>query len=104
MILAIKKSLIKVNYTLYENYIVKSIEDWDDYADHLNFTGYKISTSLADRLFKPKTSTIYLFYNDKTLPIVKLSCIEEDCENVIKIILNTINIRKNQAEKDIPKE
>lgn len=96
MILAIKKSLIKVNYTLYENYLVKSIEDWDDYADHLNFTGYKIKTSLADKLFKPKTSTIYLFYNNKQLPILKLSCIEEDCEKVMHIILHTINTRKDK--------
>ena len=98
MILAIKKSLIKVNYVLYENYLVKSIEDWDDYANHLDFTGYKIKTSVTDKIFKPKTSTIYLFYNDKKLPILKLSCIEEDCEKVMRIILNTINARKKEKE------
>lgn len=98
MILAIKRSLIKVEYTLYENYIVKSFEDWDDYADHLKYTGYKISTTLIDKLFKPRTSTIYLFYDDKRLPYLKLSCIEEDAQKVADIILDAIKARQKKAE------
>ena len=86
-ILAVKKSLIKVEYTLYEHYMLKAYEDACTYADNSKFTGYKIKTSLADRMFKPKTKTLILYYNDKLLPYLKLSCIKEDINNVVKIVL-----------------
>lgn len=98
MVLALKRSLVKVEYTLYENYLVKSFEDWDDYADHLKYRGYKISSTLIDKMFKPRTSTIYLFYNDKRLPYIKLSCIEEDVEKVMEIVSAAIKNRQNSAK------
>ena len=70
-ILAVKKSLIKVEYSLYENYILKAYEDACTYADNSKFTGYKIKTSLVDKMFKPKTQTIILYYKDKFLPYLK---------------------------------
>lgn len=86
-IFAVKKSLIKVEYVLYENYILKAYEDACTYADNSKFMGYKIKTTLADKMFKPKTQTIILYYNDKLLPYLKLSCISEDVNQVIKLIL-----------------
>lgn len=85
-ILAVKKSLIKVEYILYENYILKAYEDACTYADNSKFTGYKIKTSLVDKMFKPRTKTIILYYNDKLLPYLKLSCISEDVNKLIILI------------------
>ena len=90
-ILAVKKSLIKVEYTLYEHYMLKAYEDACTYADNSKFTGYKIKTSLADKMFNPKTKTIILYYNDKLLPYLKLSCISEDVNKLIAIILKYCN-------------
>lgn len=85
-IFAVKKSLIKVEYTLYENYVLKAYEDACTYADNSKFTGYKIKTSLSDKMFKPKTKTLILYYNDKLLPYLKLSCISEDVNELITLI------------------
>jgi len=85
-IFAVKKSLIKVEYTLYENYVLKAYEDACTYADNSKFAGYKIKTTLADKMFKPKTKTIILYYNDKYLPYLKLSCISEDVNELITLI------------------
>ena len=81
-IFAVKKSLIKVEYTLYEHYILKAYEDACTYADNSKFTGYKIKTSLVDKMFKPKTQTIILYYKDKFLPYLK--CFEiHTCQTVL---------------------
>lgn len=93
-ILAVKKSLIKVEYVVYENYILKAYEDWCAYADNKKFRGYKIKTTLADKMFKPKTKTLILYYNDKTLPYLKLSCINEDIEKLIDLILKYCKKKK----------
>jgi len=86
-ILAVKKSLIKVEYVIYENYIVKAYEDACTYADNSKFIGYKIKTSIVDKMFKPKTQTLILYYKDKLLPYLKLSCISEDMDKLINIVL-----------------
>ena len=86
-ILAVKKSLIKVEYVIYENYVVKAYEDACTYADNSKFIGYKVKTSLADKMFRPKTKTLILYYKDKFLPYLKLSCINEDIEKLVNIIL-----------------
>lgn len=98
MILALERSLIKVEYTIYDNCIVKSFEDCDDCADHSKFVGYKLKTSLIDKMFKPKTSTLILFYNDTQLPYVKLSCIQEDVQAVVDILLKTIKQYRAKLE------
>ena len=85
-IFAVKKSLIKVEYTLYENYILKAYEDGCTYADNSKFTGYKIKTAIVDKMFKPKTQTLILYYNDKYLPYLKLSCINEDVNKLIALV------------------
>lgn len=85
-IFAVKKSLIKVEYTLYENYVLKAYEDACTYADNSKFMGYKIKTAIVDKMFKPKTQTIILYYNDKLLPYLKLSCISEDTTKLIELI------------------
>ncbi len=85
-IFAVKKSLIKVEYTLYENYVLKSYEDACTYGDNSKFIGYKIKTAIVDKMFKPKTKTIILYYNDKLLPYLKLSCISEDVNELINLI------------------
>ncbi len=95
-ILAVKKSLIKVEYTLYENYILKAYEDACTYADNSKFTGYKIKTAIVDRMFKPKTKTIILYYNDKLLPYLKLSCISEDVNKLITLILKYCNKKESK--------
>ena len=96
-ILAVKKSLVKVQYTLYENYILKAYEDACTYGDNSKFIGYKIKTSLADKMFKPKTQTIILYYKDKYLPYLKLSCISEDVNELIMLI-------QQYCKKDSKKE
>ncbi|MFQ6723936.1 MAG: hypothetical protein ACLRFE_01195 [Clostridia bacterium] len=85
-IFAVKKSLIKVEYTLYENYVLKAYEDACTYADNSKFMGYKIKTSIVDKMFKPKTKTIILYYSNKYLPYLKLSCISEDTTELIELI------------------
>ena len=85
-VLAVKKSLIKVKYILYENCILKAYEDGCTYADNAKFVGYKIKTTLVDKMFKPKTQTLILYYNDKFLPYLKLSCISEDVNELIILI------------------
>ena len=85
-IFAVKKSLIKIEYTLYENYILKAYEDACTYADNSKFIGYKIKTTFADKMFKPYTKTIILYYDDKFLPYLKLSCISEDVNKLIDLI------------------
>ncbi len=85
-IFAVKKSLIKVEYTLYEHYMLKAYEDACTYANNSKFTGYKIKTSLVDKMFNPKTQTLILYYNDKYLPYLKLSCISEDVTELITLI------------------
>ena len=87
-ILAVKRSLIKIEYTIYEHYIVKSHEDWNAYGDMKKFKGYKIKTTLLDKLFKPKTQTLIVYFNDKYLPYLKLSCINDDMAKIIKVIIN----------------
>jgi hypothetical protein len=96
-IFALKKSLIKVEYTLYENYMLKAYEDACTYADNSKFIGYKIKTTLADKMFKPKTQTLILYYNDKYLPYLKLSCISEDVNELIDLI-------QQYCKKDTKKE
>ena len=98
-VLAVKKSLIRVEYTLYENYILKAYEDACTYADNSKFTGYKIKISLADKIFKPKTQTIILYYNDKYLPYLKLSCISEDVNKLISLIQKHCKKDKNKGSK-----
>ena len=85
-IFAVKKSLISVQYVLYENYIIKAYEDACTYANNSKFIGYKIKTSLIDKMFKPKTQTLILYYNDKFLPYLKLSCISENVDTLVKLI------------------
>ena len=95
-ILAVKKSLIKVEYTLYENYVLKSYEDACTYADNSKFAGYKIKTSIVDKMFKPKTQTIILYYNDKLLPYLKLSCISENVTELIALIQKYCNKKESK--------
>ena len=90
-IFAVKKSLIKVEYTLYENYVLKAYEDACTYANNSKFMGYKIKTAIVDKMFKPKTQTIILYYNDKLLPYLKLSCISEDTAKLIELIQKYCN-------------
>ena len=66
--------------------MLKAYEDACTYADNSKFIGYKIKTTIADKMFKPKTQTIILYYNDKLLPYLKLSCISEDVNNLIELI------------------
>ena len=94
-IFAVKKSLIKVEYTLYENYVLKSYEDACTYADNSKFMGYKIKSTLADKMFKPKTQTIIFYYNDKLLPCLKLSCISEDVNELITLIQRYCNKKES---------
>jgi hypothetical protein len=53
--------------------------------------GYKIKTAIVDKMFKPKTKTIILYYNDKYLPYLKLSCISEDTTKLIELIQKYCN-------------
>ena len=94
-ILAVKKSLIRVEYTLYENYIIKAYEDSCTYAKNCKFTGYKIKTSIVDKMFKPKTQTLILYYKDKCLPYLKLSCISEDVNKLVNLILKYCQKKEN---------
>lgn len=98
-ILAVKKSLIKVEYVLYENYIVKAYEDACTYGDNSKFMGYKIKTSIVDKMFKPATKTIILYYNDKLLPYLKLSCISEDVNKLIILIQKYCNNKEKKESK-----
>lgn len=95
-IFAVKKSLIKVEYTLYENYVLKAYEDACTYADNSKFMGYKIKTSIVDKMFKPKTQTLILYYNDKLLPYLKLSCISEDTNKLITLIQQYCNKKESK--------
>ena len=97
-ILAVKKSLVTVEYTLYENYMLKSYEDACTYADNSKFMGYKIKTAIVDKMFKPKTKTIILYYNDKLLPYLKLSCISEDVNELIMLIQQYCNKTKKESK------
>ncbi len=94
-IFAVKKSLIKVEYTLYENYVLKAYEDACTYGDNSKFMGYKIKTAIVDKMFKPKTKTIILYYNDKLLPYLKLSCISEDTTKLIALIQQYCNKKES---------
>lgn len=85
-IFAVKKSLIRVEYILYENCILKAYEDGCTYGDNSKFMGYKIKTTLVDKMLKPKTQSVILYYNDKFLPYLKLSCISEDVNELITLI------------------
>ena len=95
-IFAVKKSLIKVEYTLYENYILKAYEDACTYGDNSKFMGYKIKTSIVDKMFKPKTQTLILYYNDKLLPYLKLSCISENVNELITLIQKYCNKKESK--------
>ena len=99
-VLAVKKSLIKVEYILYENYMVKSYQDWCAYGDNAKFKGYKIKTSLVDKMSKPNTQTLILYYSDKYLPFLKLSCISEDVPQLIELIQK--HCKKAQSKKNKP--
>lgn len=94
-VLAVKKSLIKVEYVLYENYVIKAYEDSCTYGDNSKFMGYKIKTAIVDKMFKPKTKTIILYYNDKLLPYLKLSCISEDTTKLIALIQQYCNKKES---------
>ena len=94
-ILAVKKSMIRVEYVLYENYMLKAYEDSCTYGDNSKFMGYKIKTSIVDKMFKPKTKTIILYYKDKLLPYLKLSCIIEDTSKLIKLIQKYCNKKES---------
>ncbi len=96
-IFAVKKSLVKVEYVLYENYMLKAYEDACTYADNSKFKGYKIKTSLVDKMFKPHTQSIILYYDDKFLPYLKLSCISEDVNELIDLIQKYC---KNKTKKE----
>lgn len=95
-ILAVKKSLIRVEYTLYENYVLKAYEDACTYADNSKFKGYKIKTAIVDKMFKPRTQTLILYYNDKYLPYLKLSCISEDITKLITLIQKYCNKKESR--------
>lgn len=86
--LAVKRSLLKIEYVIYENYIVQSYEDWSAYGDMKKFKGYKIKTTLLDKLFKPKTQTLIIYFNDKYLPYLKLSCINDDMNKIVDTLIN----------------
>lgn len=86
-VLSVKRSLIKVEYSIYENYLIKAYEDWCTYASHEKFMGYKLKRTILDRLTKRKTYTLILYYSDKYLPVLKLSCIDDDVQKIIDIII-----------------
>ncbi len=86
-ILAVKKSLIKVEYVLYENYVIKAYEDWYACVDISKFIGYKIKSTFTDKIFKPVTKTLILYFNDKEISHLKLNCINDDLDKIINLIL-----------------
>ncbi len=87
VIFAIKRSMVRVELCIYEKYLVKHFEDSCVYCEHKLMSGYKIKTNILDKLFKPKTKTLIVYYNNKVLPYVRMSCIDDDMDKIIDLII-----------------
>lgn len=97
VIFAIKRSMVKVELCIYEKYLVKQFEDACVYCEHKLMTGYKIKTNILDKMFKPKTKTLIVYYNNKVLPYIRMSCIEDDMDKIVATLVELSN--KSKSEK-----
>lgn len=96
VIFAVKRSMLRVELCIYEKYLVKCFEDSYIYCKHNKMIGYKIKTSLLDRMFKPKTKTLIVYYNSKTVPNIKMSCIKDNFDKIIELLVKLSQNKNSQ--------